>query len=480
MAFFQNNEFFRVSVFAPCRASVYRRKTVESAQAREELKVQKTHVFLLIWLGLFLASLYLLPSIGTSSLMSESFLNAVVVFAAAYLIFSLLRQGIPSRFFAAVLIILLVAAAYQNQGRMNASSVKNVFEVEASSISALGSVLGGVASIESQGGSEVPIQFSIPPGLLRSAPPAPPFRPVDPTILNGHANVTFPDDYGAMVDSVLGSINKERANSNLPPVSLSGNAVGQQHANSMQYFNYYSHWDTQGYKPYMRYTLLGGSGDVSENIALSYCTIWPAHSPQVFPSTCTTPTLENALNNSEWQMVHNDLGCCNNGHRDNILNPFHNKVSLGIAYNVDTHQVYLVEDFENSYLSIKQPLYSSGRVTLSGTMTRALELYSIAVVYDTQPEPLSAMQLARFPHSYDAGLPIGAVFAPCASGYICPPTTVDGGVAVYATNWQESAGDFTIQFDVSSFVQKQGSGVYTLYLFDADKNILTSISVFAP
>lgn len=26
----------------------------------------------------------------------------------------------------------------------------------------------------------------------------------------------------------------------------------------MLYYDYFSHWDTQGYKPYVRYTLLGG------------------------------------------------------------------------------------------------------------------------------------------------------------------------------------------------------------------------------
>ncbi len=444
------------------------------------MKVQKTHVFLLVWLSTFLASLYLIPSLGIVLLVSGSLLNAVILFAIAYLVRSLAQKALPSKLFAVFLMLLLAGAAYEGLGMTNIASIRNLLANETASISSVGSIVGWVGPIAPESGSEVLIHFSIPPSLVRSAPLSPPFNPPDPTIHNGHADVSFPDNYDSMANSVLDSINRDRASLNLSPISLSSGLVGQQHANSMFYFNYYSHWDTQGYKPYMRYTLLGGGGEISENVALSYCTSWPARSVQVFPSTCTEPTLENALNNSEWQMVHNDLACCNNGHRDNVLNPFHNKVSLGIAYRTDTHQVYLVEDFENSYLNVRQPFLSSGSVTLSGVMTRPLEPYSIAVVYDSKPSSLSPTQLAKMPHSYDAGVPVGAVFAPCASGYSCPPTTVDGGLAVYSTYWQYSSDNFNIQFDLSSFVQRHGSGVYTLYLFDSSKNLLTSLSIFTP
>lgn len=47
-------------------------------------------------------------------------------------------------------------------------------------------------------------------------------------------------------------------------------------------------------------------------------------------------------------MVNNDSRCCNNGHKNNILNKFHTHVSLGIAYN--KFNLVIVQNFENQYL----------------------------------------------------------------------------------------------------------------------------------
>lgn len=47
-------------------------------------------------------------------------------------------------------------------------------------------------------------------------------------------------------------------------------------------------------------------------------------------------------------MFDNDSKCCNNGHKNNILNKFHTHVSLGIVYN--KNNLVIVQNFENQYL----------------------------------------------------------------------------------------------------------------------------------
>ena len=68
---------------------------------------------------------------------------------------------------------------------------------------------------------------------------------------------------------VLSLINKDRNQYGLGNVTLSSTSSGQQHTQSMLNYHYFSHWDIYGLKPYMRYTLLGGLGAVSENIAFN-------------------------------------------------------------------------------------------------------------------------------------------------------------------------------------------------------------------
>jgi hypothetical protein len=247
----------------------------------------------------------------------------------------------------------------------------------------------------------------------------------------------------------------------------------------MAYFGYFSHWDTQGYKPYMRYTMLGGTGGVAENAALDYCTYSPSNSTSITLASCNTQTIENGIANSEYGMMYNDAVCCNNEHRDNILNPLHNRVSLGIAYNVTTETIYFVEDFEDSYTSFTTPLYSSGLVTLYGTTSTSIDVEEIEVFYDPTPSSLTTAQLDASPYNdgYNAGTSLGAVFAPCPQGYKCPPNTSDGGIAVYASIWRLTSGDFEIQFDPSRFFG-QGSGVYTLYMFDKNSEVYTTLSMF--
>ena len=67
----------------------------------------------------------------------------------------------------------------------------------------------------------------------------------------------------------------------------------------------------------------------------------------------------------QWGMMYDDAES-DWGHRDNILNPFHNKVSIGIAYN--NNAIYLVQDFEDDYLQWNIVTEQSNEVTMTGTV----------------------------------------------------------------------------------------------------------------
>lgn len=287
-----------------------------------------------------------------------------------------------------------------------------------------------------------------------------------PVIQGGAANISYPSDYSVLASYALDTINKDRAKFGLGPVSLSPIVAGQQHADSMLYFGYFSHWDTQGFKPYMRYTLLGGVGAVQENVAYEF---WSG------PHFTSVSSVEAAISSLEFSMMYNDSVCCNNGHRDNILNPLHDRVSIGIAYNAT--RLYFVEDFENFYIRMAWSVSQGYEVTLTGVpVNTSVKGSSIAVFYDPTPEPLSVQALNSGPREYTPGTLIGGVLQPCS--YLCP--YFSNGITVYASQWVYTPSQLSIIFSLSKFVQQSGPGVYTLYMLTGSSTdtAITSISIF--
>ena len=287
-----------------------------------------------------------------------------------------------------------------------------------------------------------------------------------PTISGGNANISFPASYNALANYSVGLINRDRAKFGLGPVTLSPIKSGQQHADSMLYFGYFSHADTQGYKPYMRYTLLGGTGSMEENIAYES---WSG--PHYFRLT----DVERTINVLESQMVYNDSQCCNNGHRTNILNSDHTRVSIGIAF--DSTRTYFVEDFENYYGNVNLSVATQNYVvTMTGAPLSTLQPTEIAVYYDNLPQPQTVAQLNGGPHEYDPGTLTGGVLPHCS--FACP--FFPSGITVYANTWQFGPTQVDLIFSMKSFIQKYGAGVYTIYLMPgtSTKSAMTSISLF--
>jgi hypothetical protein len=220
----------------------------------------------------------------------------------------------------------------------------------------------------------------------------------------------------------------------------------------------------------MRYTILNGTGFVEENVAYEYSS---------HPSYLTTNDVEKAISILEYEMVYNDSACCQNGHRDNILTPFHNRVSIGIAY--DSTHVYFVEDFETNYISFGSPLVQSGsQVDLIGNTTQALNPNAIMIFYDSLPTNLSSSSLnTEYYGPYGQGTFVGGVLPPC--NFLMGCSSYNGYITVYANTWQMTSTTINIQFSLSKFVGQAGNGVYTIYMIQGNQTdpvYLTSISVF--
>ncbi len=245
---------------------------------------------------------------------------------------------------------------------------------------------------------------------------------------------------------VLTLINNNRQNASLENVSYINIGSAQEHSDSMLEYGYLSHWDIYGLKPYMRYTVFGGNGSVEENVAYIY--------------NSSGINVLNALKEMEYSMIYDDEQCCNNGHRDNILDPNHNYVSIGVAYNRTT--VYLTEDFINQYITwfYNTPSYNNGTMELKGATATNESLFEILVTYDDPIQPMSVAQL-NMTRDYSYGNTIAGV------GY-----TLGNSVVRYqdldtinASTYTTQGNNFDVAFDMSSLIQQYGPGEYTILVW---------------
>jgi hypothetical protein len=271
---------------------------------------------------------------------------------------------------------------------------------------------------------------------------------------------------------MLDLINADRAKAGLRPVALGSNTAAQQHAEDMLRNFYLGHIDSGGMKPYMRYTIAGGLGAVSENAG---------YAGTQDPSDLTRyATLDQKawLQRLEHGMVYDDAAS-NWGHRDNILEPQHQVVNIGIAY--DRARLALSQHFEQIYVNFSQPpKLANGIITLAGSVDPSVgRLQSINIYYDPPPSPYTHGQLLAQPHSYSMGTsnrPAIHIIAPAPAGSFyagLPPTTV------IATSWAATGNAFQVTANVASKVSQPG--VYTLRLSaDQGKFPLTTISLFVP
>ena len=207
---------------------------------------------------------------------------------------------------------------------------------------------------------------------------------------------------------MLELINDERARAGVDPVVLGDNIAAQLHAESSLANCFLSHWGVDGLKPYMRYSLAGGQQSNGENASgFNYC-VTPSDGYRAISSVKqeVQETMEGFMDSP--------------GHRDNILDPWHKKVNIGLAW--DRYHFRSVQHFEGDYVEYDRlPAIEDGILTMSGTVKNGAGFASernlgLQVYYDQPPHTLTRGQLSRT-YCYDSGLPVAALREPLTGNW---------------------------------------------------------------
>ena len=295
---------------------------------------------------------------------------------------------------------------------------------------------------------------------------------------------------------MLGLINEERRKAGVPEVSLGDNNAAQIQVESAIRDCVSGHWGTDGLGPPMRYSLAGGHQSNRENASgYNYCL-----SPEEKPRYRAIQSLEEELRR------HMDGYVGSPGHNDNILDPWHRKVNLGLAW--DTHQMWSVQHFEGEYVSCSVPPTIEGTtLNVSCSAKEVLPARGLAqlVVYDPPPHALTRGQISRS-YSYKAGRPVALLRQKARPGYQylvdealrtyrsgCTPYDVDPSlqppsspeearilytsaklcirqIELITVPWldgEETIGGptITLSHDIGSVLEEHGDGVYTLFVW---------------
>jgi uncharacterized protein YkwD len=275
-----------------------------------------------------------------------------------------------------------------------------------------------------------------------------------------------------LVQHVLNRINKDRADFGLLPVELSSNQAAQIHAEDVFRTRQISHWMTNGEKPYMTYTQYDGEGSVQQNVAIA------GFSLEQYEQCVTNVLVKceeieplSTIDQLQYEMMYNDKECCNDGHKDNILNPRHTHVSIGIVY--DQYYLALVQNFENNYgLDVE---VEDSEIEISGTLLDG-QLDHIAVYYDEMPTR-TVYEQNKDLLSYSAGELVAVVVKPPPPGYYYEP--LEDYDIIEANRWTVQGDSVNVGFDLADAVGEDGA--YTLFALvkDGEETFdVTSHSVF--
>ena len=153
--------------------------------------------------------------------------------------------------------------------------------------------------------------------------------------------------------------NEERVKAGVPTVKLGNNSAAQLHADAALDGCYSSHWDRWGLKPYMRYTLTGGTGANGENVSGSdYCIKWTDGYARI-----EDMEQEVAETVQDWMD--------SPGHRRTLLDPLYTELNVGLSY--DSYNTMMVQHFATDYVTFDQAPHISptGVLAMSGSVSSA-------------------------------------------------------------------------------------------------------------
>jgi uncharacterized protein YkwD len=189
-------------------------------------------------------------------------------------------------------------------------------------------------------------------------------------------------------------INRDRASLGLAPVVLDEavpTRAGQAHAEDMAAHGYLGHWGTDGSVPEQRFTAAGGTDMVLEN-ASCFTDERPRtldHAPRIDPRT---------VEQTEDMFFHETPP--HDGHRKNILKPWHKVVGIGVAQPVATAVEIPVPCFAQEFVDpygTYAPAPRDARVGdvlhVAGTIAAPATFAGVGLARTDAPRPLAVPDL---------------------------------------------------------------------------------------
>ena len=310
---------------------------------------------------------------------------------------------------------------------------------------------------------------------------------------------------------MLELVNQARTEEDAPPVTLGANKAAQLHAEQGVEECTSSHWDKYGLKPYMRYSLTGGSNHNGENIATYFSCVDRETAGPFSWSLLFDHDINKAVEESVEGLLDSP------GHRDTMLDPNYSIMNAGIAW--DKQSFNIVQLFETDLIEFTEgPELREGILTMKGS-TKGIPDFGdkhnlrIIILYDPPPVRLRPNQLVRT-SCYGPGEPFLAILEQPPKGRtytkdyvaieeemeICPdpyrisrkvrtPSSIEdverlGERAkesaarerevtfkidlIEAGVWQTEGSDFRIMADISDHMENPG--VYSLLMFTSEEN----------
>ncbi len=315
---------------------------------------------------------------------------------------------------------------------------------------------------------------------------------------------------------MLQLINTERTRAGAAPVVLGTNIAAQLHAESALANCFSGHWGLDGLKPYMRYSLAGGYQSNGENgHGSDYCI-------KASDSYLALGPIRQEIQESMTGWM------ASSGHRRNILDPSHQKVNIGIAW--DTYNLKVFQHFEGDYVQYHSlPSISNGTLTLTGSLKNGGRLRNVRdlgvqIHYAPPPGPLTPGQVARS-YCYDNGLQVASLreplpfgsywtenrftttYSPCPDPADVPssaqpansPTQanrlwkeaydrsnsmVDSSIVVpwiTSEKFEVNSYDFAVEADISDVLLEHGNGVYSIVVWGilgGKQSVMSKYSIF--
>jgi hypothetical protein len=205
-------------------------------------------------------------------------------------------------------------------------------------------------------------------------------------------------------------INRDREREGLEPVVLDGVAqkAAQEHADDMAGHGYTAHYGTDGSVPEMRYSAAGGTDIAFENAACFFDSAERKLDKGSLFLASEIERIESAFINEKPP---------HDGHRRNILTPWHNRVGIGLAQPLGITVPCAAQEFVDhygKYEPVPAQAAVGSKIRVTGEVVAPASFGAVALARIDRPAPRTADDLNgtgsyQLPAPYATYLPRGFI-----------------------------------------------------------------------